>query len=156
MYAFRCRGVAGSPVNQYAPFYFWVRGNAISVSCLTRGLRGCARHSGGHGCRIGLDSLRALGPRLQPPRAASKFTFTLGPDDDLHNALASDRHVGPASTTPGLHSTALVLDPTRWELVRFSLWHEQDDESEGTRYEVLHVSAPGLESSSPKGFRTAT
>lgn len=144
-YAIRRRGVAGSPVNQYAPFYLWDRVDAMRGFLLGEGFAGlCAsfgRPGVPHWVGLSFSSGPAFGQRV---RAATKLALSLGPDDGLED-LARDRQVSPATTTAGLHSTAVVLDPARWELVRFSLWHEPADEREGTQYEVLHLSAPGLD-----------
>ena len=51
---------------------------------------------------------------------------------------------------PGMHSTALAVDPRTWELVRFTLWADAAS-GPGTHYEVLHLSAPGRPLSGPDG-----
>lgn len=43
-----------------------------------------------------------------------------------------------------MHSTALAVDAQRWEFVQFTLWTQDPGEIDGTRYEVLHTSVPGL------------
>ncbi|WP_328286766.1 DUF4865 family protein [Actinoplanes utahensis] len=50
------------------------------------------------------------------------------------------------SQRDSVHTTALAVDPSRWELVRFVLWQGgvPDGEPATERYEVLHLSAPGL------------
>ncbi len=45
--------------------------------------------------------------------------------------------------TDGVHTTALALDPRHWELVHFTLWEGTAPASDGERFEVLHLSAPG-------------
>jgi len=49
------------------------------------------------------------------------------------------------ATTPGVHSTAVVVATSRWELVRFTLWEQAADPADGIRYQVLHLSRPGLD-----------
>jgi len=43
---------------------------------------------------------------------------------------------------PGVHCTALAVDPLSWEFVHFTLWADQAPETSGLRYEVLHTSTP--------------
>ncbi len=43
----------------------------------------------------------------------------------------------------GVHSSAIAVDPTRWELVHFTLWSGEPGIVPGTRYQVLHLSTPG-------------
>jgi len=46
---------------------------------------------------------------------------------------------------PGVHSTALGMDPLTWEVMHFILWAESaPDHTAGVRYEVLHLSTPQL------------
>jgi hypothetical protein len=47
----------------------------------------------------------------------------------------------------GVHTAALALDPRDWRLLRFVLWQDAvpGDEDATERYEVLHLSAPGLD-----------
>ena len=41
---------------------------------------------------------------------------------------------------PGVHSTALAVDPRHWEVVHFTLWRDSSPPAAGTRYRVLHLS----------------
>lgn len=45
-----------------------------------------------------------------------------------------------------MHTAALAFDPYAWQVVRFVLWADAvaPDEDATERYEVLHLSAPGL------------
>ncbi|WP_271217829.1 DUF4865 family protein [Streptosporangium carneum] len=49
--------------------------------------------------------------------------------------------------TRGAHSAALLLDPRGWEMLRLTLWEHAVPATEpaGDRYEILHLSAPGLD-----------
>ncbi|PZS36028.1 MAG: hypothetical protein DLM58_02575 [Pseudonocardiales bacterium] len=66
-------------------------------------------------------------------------------DDGLDDALAAGlRAVRWLRAADGVHSTALAVDAQRWEFVQFTLWTQDPGEIDGTRYEVLHTSVPGL------------
>ncbi len=39
---------------------------------------------------------------------------------------------------------AAAVDPSRWELVHFSLWAHDTPKADGEVFQVLHLSAPGL------------
>jgi hypothetical protein len=41
--------------------------------------------------------------------------------------------------------SAAAVDASRWELIHFSLWENDTPKTAGDMYEVLHISAPGLE-----------
>ena len=52
--------------------------------------------------------------------------------------------------TPGVHSTAAMIDLGSWELLRFTLWSASAaPEGFGDRYRVLHTSTPQLAALSP-------
>ncbi|MFB9679093.1 DUF4865 family protein [Streptosporangium vulgare] len=160
-YLIRERGVDGSAVNQYAPFYLWssltgmndfLWGGGGFQNIVRDFGRPVVRHWTGVGYERGPSSAAV-------PRAASRRTDPIPADTDpaavVERALAGlRRHAG----TPGVHSAALAVDPRHWELVRFTLWeHEvpgagdgagEEDEAgkgNGVAYRVLHLSAPHLD-----------
>ncbi|SEF10145.1 protein of unknown function [Streptomyces sp. 2112.3] len=146
-YGVRERGVDGSPVNQYAPFYLWADPEAMNRFLLGDGFRGVVRDFG----RPVVQHWQALyhrpGPAAgAPPRAYTRRTETLTEDADtaavITRAVAGHEEL---ATTDGVHTTALALDPRHWELVHFTLWAQASHASPGSvgdRYEVLHLSAP--------------
>lgn len=144
-YGIRERGVEGSPVNQYAPFYLWADPEAMNRFLLGDGFRGVVRDFG----RPVVQHWQGLFHRPGPaagvlPRAFTRRTETLAEDADpataLAHAVAGHEQL---ATTDGVHSTALAFDPRLWELVHFTLWTQAASESAGDRYQVLHLSAPG-------------
>ncbi|MFR9797166.1 DUF4865 family protein [Streptomyces sp. MS06] len=155
-YVVRERGIDGSPVNQYAPFYLWNDTGAMARFLVGGGGfqnivrdfgRPAARHWTGVACHAGPA-------RTAPPRAASRRLTALPADADpdgtglglsalVERELARLRRL---SRRDGVHTAALAVDPHRWQLLRFVLWaHDCDPDEDATeRYEVLHLSAPGL------------
>jgi hypothetical protein len=129
-------------VNQYAPFYLW-----RSVAGMNRflwgggGFQGIVADFGRPVVRHWTGVAFESGPdRAEVPRAATRLIERL-PDDE-EPALAVERALAESwSDTPGVHSTALAIDPCTWELVRFTLWASVAS-GPGVRYEVLHLSAP--------------
>jgi uncharacterized protein DUF4865 len=155
-YAIRCRGVAGSPVNQYAPFYLWNRVHSMSSFLLGEGFAGLCASFGRPRVPHWVGLSFTPGPAFgELPRAATKLAVSLAPDDDVADVLDRNLRTNLTSTDPGLHATVLVLDPARWEVVRFSLWHDRAHGSEGIAYEVLRVSAPELDKLVAEDLRTA-
>ena len=140
-YLIRERGVDGSPVNQYAPFYVW-----RDISGMKEFLWG-----GGWFTRIVEDFGRPpvrhwTGVDFRPgpagattPVYATKHLEPLAPGvDPAEPVRAAREELG--DLLPGVHSVALAVDPRQWELVRFTLWTETPPESAGTRYQLLHLS----------------
>jgi hypothetical protein len=143
-YLIRERGVGGSPVNQYAPFYLWQ-----SPAGMNRflwgggGFHGIVRDFGRPAVRHWAGVALEHGPaRTDPPRHATRRTerFPEGADP----AATVSAALAEMSTAPGVHSAALAVDPYSWELVHFTLWTSAPM-SDGDRYEVLHLSTPALE-----------
>ncbi|MFI1203732.1 DUF4865 family protein [Streptomyces sp. NPDC020883] len=146
-YGIRERGTDGSPVNEYAPFYLWADDEAMNRFLLGDGFRGVVRDFG----RPAVHNWQGLYHRPGPaadrlPTAFTRRTVPVPEGADLaavvEDALAA--HEDPA-TADGVHTTALGLDPRRWELLHFTLWAGAAPESAvGERFQVLHLSAPGV------------
>jgi hypothetical protein len=154
----RERGVAGAPVNEYAPFYLWNDSGAMARFLVGGGgfqniLRDFGRPSvllwTGLACVVG--AARAKAPRVATRRLTG---LPVDPDADGTGMGLTARieaeigHVHELAALPGVHTAALALDPDGWRLVRFVLWRDADaaarEEAATERYEVLHLSAPGL------------
>ncbi|GFE18439.1 DUF4865 domain-containing protein [Streptomyces glebosus] len=144
-YGIRERGVDDAPVNQYAPFYLWADPEAMNRFLLGDGFRGVVRDFGRPAVQHWQGLFHRPGPAAGAlPRAFTRRTVTLAEDADpatvIHRAIAGHEEL---ATTEGVHTTALALDPRRWELVHFTLWADNAPRSAGDRYQVLHLSAPG-------------
>ncbi len=155
-YLIRERGAGGSPVNQYAPFYLWNDTGAMAhflVGCggFENVIRSFGRPAVHHW--TGIAALPGAA-RDTVPTAASRRLTALPADPDPHDtgsglAERIDRETGrlaDIAARDGVHTAALALDPSSWRLVRFVLGRDGDalDDEATERYEVLHVSAPGL------------
>ncbi|WP_405836615.1 DUF4865 family protein [Streptomyces platensis] len=144
-YGIRERGVDDAPVNQYAPFYLWADPEAMNRFLLGDGFRGVVRDFGRPAVQHWQGLFHRPGPAAGAlPRAFTRRTVTLAEDADpatvIAQAIAGHEEL---ATTEGVHTTALALDPRRWELVHFTLWADNAPRSAGDRYQVLHLSAPG-------------
>ncbi|MEU2853293.1 DUF4865 family protein [Streptomyces syringium] len=152
-YVIRERGVAGSPVNQYAPFYLWDDIGAMSHFLVGRGgFQGIIADFGRPAVRQWAGIACEAGPaRASTPRAASRSVTPLPAGADpaalVEDALAELR---VRARRADVHTTALAFDPHHWELMRFTLWADsvpgtpESPTAETERYEVLHLSSPHL------------
>lgn len=148
----RERGVDGSPVNQYAPFYLWNTPQGMNSFLWGPGFQALIEDFG----RPVVEHWTGLGFARGPaggatPRTATRRSQPLRPGDEpaavIDRALAG---LPELAARPGVHSAAVVIDPRHWELVHFTLW---EDAPAGTaspagdeeRYQVLHLSAPELD-----------
>ncbi|UNZ21148.1 DUF4865 family protein [Streptomyces sp. 891-h] len=155
-YVIRERGIDGSPVNQYAPFYLWNDTGAMAhflvggggIQNIVRDFgRPVARHWTGIACHAGPA-------RTAPPRAASRRLTSIPSDADpegtgLGLSVRIEQEVEQLqrlSSHESVHTAALAVDPHHWQLLRFVLWADSSapDKEATERYEVLHLSAPGL------------
>ncbi|MFF4125236.1 DUF4865 family protein [Microbispora rosea] len=148
-YLIRERGVAGSPVNQYAPFYLWHDTGRMGEFLVGGGgFQGIVGDFGRpvvqHWTGLAAEAGQARGAA---PRAASRrltqMPATAGLTEQVAGALAELRELGRAE---GLHTAALAVDPHHWRLLTFALWEREvpGAYAGAERYEVLHLSAPGL------------
>lgn len=146
-YLIRCRGVDGSPVNQYAPFYLWNSPAAMTHFLIGGGgfqniVRDFGRPPVSQWTGICTVRGRADGGA---PLAASRRIVALPSQGDA--AVSIDEALAELKALaghPDLHTAALAFDPRAWQLLRFTLWHGRvpPDEPSGERYEVLHLSSP--------------
>jgi hypothetical protein len=140
-YLVRERGKDGSPVNGYAPFYLWNTVEGMNSFLWGPGFRGPAVE---HWTGLAFERGPAIGttPR-QAVRCAWRLPSGEPPGRAVDEAVAE---LSDAAGRPGLHSAALAVDPRRWELLRFTLWQDAAPAEPGDeRYEVLHLSRPGLD-----------
>ncbi|MCA6090718.1 DUF4865 family protein [Streptomyces sp. SCA3-4] len=150
-YVIRERGVDGSPVNQYAPFYLWAETGEMSRFLVGGGGfqgiigdfgRPPVHHWTGIACEAGPA-------RTAVPRAASRRLTPLPAGADpaalVEDALAE---LHDLARTEAVHTAALAFDPRHWQLLRFVLWETAvpaTADAQDERYEVLHLSAPHLD-----------
>ncbi|MDX6345539.1 MAG: hypothetical protein QOF84_329 [Streptomyces sp.] len=148
-FVMRERGVEGSDVNQYAPFYLWDdTGGMNRFLWGGGGFRNIVDFVGRPPVNHWTGVAFAHGPaRDAQPRGASRVVERIPAGVDPQAAVASavagwEERAGSA----GVHLSVLAVDPWRWEVVRFTLWEGAAPEgADPDRYEVLHVSAPHLD-----------
>lgn len=139
---------SGGIVNQYAPFYLWAR-----ISGMGRflweggGFDGVVQSFGRpvvyHWTGVGFA--RAASEVVRP-RVAILRTRQIAMTENLMKVAASSRaEVAEKSTHAGVFASAAAIDPTTWTLLHFTLCETASVEEPGQRYEVLHLSRPGLD-----------
>ncbi|MET7684593.1 DUF4865 family protein [Streptomyces sp. NPDC005423] len=144
-YLLRDRGVHGSPVNQYAPFYLWNTVEGMNSFLWGGPFQGLADDFGrpavhqwtglsyDEGGAAGSPAAVAVRRRLPVPAAA-----------ELGEVMADAvRETGRLAAEDGVVAAAAAVDTRRWEVVHFSLWEHDTPKAEGDVFQVLHVSAPG-------------
>ena len=147
-YLIRERGVDGSPVNQYAPFYLWDNTDGMNRFLWGgAGFAGIIDSFGRPAVHHWTGVAAQAGPaREGTPVAATRHTASIDREADLVATVESalERVEGLAGTD-GVFVTALALDPRHWEVVHLTLWAGPAPAAvDGTRYTVLHTSTPHL------------
>lgn len=144
----RERGLDGSPVNQYAPFYLWDdTGGMNRFLWGGGGFGGIVEDFGRPAVNHWTGVAFGFGPaRDASPRGASRLVERIAAGADPAAAVGAavvawEQRVA----SPGVHCSVLAVDPRRWEIVRFTLWEAAAPAGvDGERYEVLHLAAPHL------------
>ncbi|WBP85901.1 DUF4865 family protein [Kitasatospora cathayae] len=161
-YLVRERGQDGSPVNQYAPFYLWRTAEGMNAFLWGPGFRGLSADFGRPAVRHWIGAGLIEGTRTDTPTTATRTTVrlpeTADPAEAIDRALAELAELGELAglaepgeladrpAQPALHTAAVAVDPSRWELLSLALWHGPAPENApGTRYRVLHLSRPELD-----------
>ena len=151
----REKGVDGSPVNQYAPFYLWTD-SAAAASFLFNGggFAGVVKQYGRPVVQTWLGGTYHHGPAYDLPvthavRTVSRLPSDLDPAETA--TQARDAILDRLGETD-LHSAAWAIDPRTWDLVNLTLHSSRPEVASGELYDVPHVSspdAPGLRSELP-------
>jgi hypothetical protein len=142
----REKGVDGSTVNEYAPFYLWAdSAGAASFLWSGVGFTAIVRDFGRPRSRGWYRRPRsARRADLTTARYAVRATRTLAVDTDVvAAAAAADEQATTAVQAPGVLLAAYGIDPHAWEQVTFSLHAERPAPvGDAAVFQVLHVSAP--------------
>ncbi|ARF77720.1 DUF4865 family protein [Kitasatospora aureofaciens] len=155
-YLVRERGQGGSPVNQYAPFYLWRTAEGMNGFLWGPGFRGLSADFGRPAVHHWLGAGLVEGTRTDAPTTATRTTVrlpeTADPAEALEQAVAELAQFAAFTELPArpgqsaLHTAAVAVDPSRWELLTLALWHgPAPEDAPGTRYQVLHLSRPELD-----------
>ncbi|RJL31967.1 DUF4865 family protein [Bailinhaonella thermotolerans] len=140
---------AGSPVNQYAPFYLWDdTGGMNRFLWGGAGFAGIVRDFGRPAVHhwTGVQWERGPAHGASPPRAASRYVRAIPALEDPSAAVTkAAEELAARARMPGVYATVLAVDPRHWEMVHFTLWQESVEEVGGDHYEVLHLSRPQLD-----------
>ena len=143
----REKGVDGSAVNEYAPFYLWAdAAGAASFLWSGVGFTAIVRDFGRPTVQtwIGGTSRSALADPTVA-RYAVRTTTVLGVDTDVvAAAAAADDRSAAAVESPTTLLAAYGIDPRTWELVTFTVHsaHPGPGPEGSATFQVLHLSAP--------------
>ncbi|MEW2044092.1 DUF4865 family protein [Streptomyces sp. NPDC005476] len=144
-YLVRERGIHGSPVNQYAPFYLWNTVEGMNTFLWGGGFqrlsddfgRPAVRQWTGlayeEGAATGSPALFAVRRRRRVPDGVPLAEAVREAVDETARLARED----------GVVLTAAAMDTSRWESVHLSLWEHGTPKAEGDLFRVLHLSAPG-------------
>ena len=147
-YLLRERGVRGSSVNQYAPFYIWTSVDAMRQFLWEgAGFGGLLAAFGRPRVEHWLVAASARGPSYgQAPRAVTRHDGKLPADIDPQQFAADLKLQAQAlARTPGVCQVTFAIDILNWAVVRFTLWDAlQDNDGEQTAFELLHLSSPEI------------
>ncbi|MFB7928118.1 DUF4865 family protein [Streptomyces sp. NPDC056039] len=144
-YLMRERGLRGSPVNQYAPFYLWNTVEGMNSFLWGGGFQRL-------GDDFGRPSVRQWTGLTYEEGGWSRARFAVRhrrpiPDGGLLADVVAEAvsEAERLAKEDGALLAAAAVDTSRWELVHFSLWEHDTPKADGEVFEVLHLSAPGRE-----------
>ncbi|MGW1608210.1 DUF4865 family protein [Streptomyces sp. NPDC002285] len=142
-YLIRERGVHGSPVTEYAPFYLWNTVAGMNAFLWGGPFQGIADDFGRPSVRQWTVLARegAADPRVR----VAVLRRQQVPEGVRLKDLAADvtRETERSAGEDGAVLAAAAVDTSRWELIHFSLRENDTPKADGEAYEVLHMSVPG-------------
>jgi hypothetical protein len=140
----------GATTNRYAPFYLWNDVSGTNDFLFGDGFAGVTESFGRPLVEHWLGTDVRLGDTARSPRSATREDQAVA-ELDLATLREAQREwlESCARDDRGLYAAAVALDPHRWQVVRFALWHVAAaaiaTTAAVTAYEVLHLSVPGLQ-----------
>ncbi|GHH09364.1 DUF4865 family protein [Streptomyces lanatus] len=144
-YLMRERGVRGSPVNEYAPFYLWDTVAGMNSFLWGGPFQGIADDFGRPSVRQWTGLAYEEG-RGSPARVAVLRRQQVPDGVRLADVAAEAvRETERLACEEGAVLAASAVDTSRWESIHFSLWENDTPTADGDVYEVLHLSEPGRE-----------
>jgi hypothetical protein len=143
-YLMRERGVDGSPVNQYAPFYLWNTAEGMNSFLWGGAFQGLVNDFGRpvvrHWTGLAYEEGGAAG---SPARVAVRGRRAVAEGVELSEAMEEAvREAGRLAALDGAVCVGAAVDPRHWEVVHFSLWDHDCPKASGEVFQVLHVSEP--------------
>ncbi|AVH60340.1 MULTISPECIES: DUF4865 family protein [Streptomyces] len=143
-YLIRERGVDGSPVNQYAPFYLWNGAEGMNRFLWGGAFQGLVNDFGRpvvqHWTGLAYEEGGAAG---SPAKVAVRRRERVPEGVELSEVMEEAvREAGRLAALDGAVCAAAAVDPRHWELVHFSLWDHDSPKAPGEIFRVLHMSAP--------------
>ncbi|MGW1274960.1 DUF4865 family protein, partial [Streptomyces sp. NPDC002491] len=144
-YLLRERGVHGSPVSQYAPFYLWNTVEGMNAFLWGAGFQGLSDDFGRPAVRQWTGLAYEEGVAADAPARFAVRRHRPLPDG-VPVSVAVRESVDEArrlAREDGAVLAAAAVDTSRWESVHLSLWEDAPPKAEGELFQVLHLSAPG-------------
>jgi hypothetical protein len=147
-YLLRERGVHGSPVNQYAPFYLWNTVEGMNAFLWGGPFQGLSDDFGRPAVRQWTGLAYEEGVAAGSPARFAVRRRRPVPDGVVYAEAMREAadEAGRLAREDGAVLAAAAVDTSRWETVHFSLWeHAEPDtvKAGGDLFQVLHLSAPG-------------
>ncbi|MFF3335335.1 DUF4865 family protein [Streptomyces sp. NPDC002888] len=145
-YLLRERGVHGSPVNQYAPFYLWNTVEGMNTFLWGGAFQGLSDDFGRPAVQQWTGLAYAEGGAVGSPARVAVRRRERVPDGVTLSEVMADavEETGRLAREDGAVLAAAAVDSRAWELVHFSLWEHESPMADGDVFQVLHLSAPGL------------
>ncbi|MER5948019.1 DUF4865 family protein [Streptomyces sp. NPDC001904] len=143
-YLMRERGVHGSPVNQYAPFYLWNTEQGMNSFLWGAGFQGIVRDFGRPVVQHWIGVAYAEGGAADATARVAVCERTPVAAAAHLPGLVADaaRETAELASESGVLYAAAGIDPRTWELLRFSVREHAESGAPGDVYQVLHVSQP--------------
>jgi hypothetical protein len=143
----RERGVDGSPVNEYAPFYLWDTLEGMKSFLWGGAFQRLADDFGRPEVQQWTGVAYEKGvAAASPARLAVRHRQPVAAGVQVSEVMEeAAREAERLAALDGAVCAAAVVDSRRWELVHFSLWDHGSPKAPGDVFQVLHLSAPGLD-----------
>lgn len=140
------KGVNGNGENAYAPFYVWQTEKGLLDFLCSDKFKTVTQAFGWASVKTWMVLDYSFGNRALEPKYATQKIVQISSHTNMQRLLMEEMEFHQkALQLPGVHSRVISLNPTVWEIMRFTLWNAPPEVRESekmNRYEILHISAP--------------
>lgn len=135
---------AEQPEHAYAPFYLWRDEEAMHGFLNGPAFAGVARAFGWPSVKTWTPWHATVGPAVRQARYATRSSAVIAPYSALSELRLQEEAYARRALAQGALGVVIGFEPVTWTITRLCLWREAPPADGEQRYDVGHVSAPGI------------
>ncbi|WP_202414263.1 DUF4865 family protein [Duganella flavida] len=141
------------PEQTYAPFYLWRDEEAMHGFLNGPAFAGVARAFGWPSVKTWTPWHATVGANVRQARFATRSGAVIAPYSVLSELRLQEETYARQALAQGALAVVIGFEPVTWTITRICLWRDAPPAAGEQRYDVGHVSAPGVARARASGKR---